>query len=193
MPEAPCAHSWEMTRVVPGFVVTEKCHKCGKLSNYFSTEKKPPMDEYREGDHFWCVMDSVQTIRFDLRCTLCGTEVPFHDLLGIGMCTGCDEACEAGRLQAKLEAERTWVYVTFGFLPVAEQTALTAEQVAILEDYFNQRRRSKTSRIRIVPDRMVKDLLTCRPAMVHDAEMLSLTPPGPAKTPAETREPGETR
>ena len=72
MQEEKCAHTCEMVNVDYGFVITEKCYNCDKISTYFSLESRPPLEEYREGDHFWNVMESAQSFRFDLKCTKCG-------------------------------------------------------------------------------------------------------------------------
>jgi hypothetical protein len=77
----------------------------------------------------------------------------------------------------ELEAERTWVYVAFGFLPIDEKKQLSKEKITILEDYFNQRRKSSTSRIKIVSHDMVKSYDTCYAEVIRDLDLLSLTPP----------------
>ena len=177
MPAEKCAHTWEMINVAFGFVITEKCYNCDKISTYFAFESRPPLEEYREGEHFWNVMESAQSFRFDLRCSKCETIVKFDELMGLMMCTGCDENCEADSLRKILEAERTWVYVAFGFLPVEERKQLIPEKIKILEDYFNQRRKSKTSRIKIVSQDLVRNIATCYGEVIKDVHMLSLTAP----------------
>jgi hypothetical protein len=97
--------------------------------------------------------------------------------MGLMMCTGCMEDCEVNRLMSKLETQRTWVYVAFGFLPVQERKQLSPEKIAILEEYFNQRRKSSTSRIKIVSHEMVKSYTTCYAEVIRDLDLLSLTPP----------------
>lgn len=172
-----CSHAWQMVNVVYGQIITEKCFHCEKLSTYFTTEMKPPLEEYREGEHFWNVMETAQSFRFDLKCSKCGLLVPYGDLMGLMLCSGCDETCEVDIDRKKLEAERAWVYVAFGFLPVAERRQLSQEKIVILEDYFNQRRKSVTSRIKIVSHEKVKNFATCYAEVIKDVELLSLTPP----------------
>lgn len=173
-----CSHSWEMVNVVYGHIITEKCFHCDKLASYFNAETKPSLEEYREGEHFWNVMETAQSFRFDLKCTQCNLLIPFGELMGLMMCNGCDEDCEADKLRKKLEPQRTWIYVAFGFLPVKERKQPPGEKISILEDYFNQRRKSKTSRIKIVSHEMVKNFATCYAEVIRDVELLSLTPPG---------------
>ena len=77
----------------------------------------------------------------------------------------------------KLEPERTWVYVAFGFLPIDENKQLSKKQLATLEAYFNQRRKSSKSRIKIVSHEMLKDYAVCYAEVIRDLDLLSLTPP----------------
>lgn len=177
MQKEKCPHAWEMVNVVYGNIITEKCFHCDKVATYFSAETRPSLEEYREGDHFWNVMETAQSFRFDLKCGQCGLLVPFPELMGLMLCNGCDEQCEVDILRRKWEPERTWVYVAFGFLPAAERKQLSKEKIAYLEDYFNRRRKTKTSRIKIVSSELVKDFATCYAEVIKDVELLSLTPP----------------
>ena len=176
-PEEECRHLWEMVGIQYGFVTTERCFHCDKVVTYFSSEHKPPLEEYREGEHFWNVMETAQSIRFDLKCTQCGTVVDLKELMGLMMCTGCDEKCEIDALMKKLAPERTWIYVAFGFLPMDERKQLSKEKISILEDYFNQRRKSSRSRVKIVDHAMVRSYATCYAEVIRDLDLLSLTPP----------------
>jgi hypothetical protein len=173
-----CSHSWQMVNVEYGFIITEQCSDDKKIVTYFSPDG-PPLEEYRDGEHFWNVMETAQSIRFDLQCTRCKKIEKFNDLMGLMMCTGCSEDCEAYRLMKKLEPERTWVYVAFGFLPIDERKQLSKEQLAVLEDYFNQRRKSSLSksRIKIVGHELVKSYAACLAEVIRDIYLLSLTPP----------------
>lgn len=177
MQKEKCAHTWQMVNVTPCFIITEKCYHCGKISTYFSTGHNPPMEEYREGEHYWNFMESAQSIHFDLKCTKCNMLVKFDELLGVKMCTGCDENCEANTLLKKLEPERTWVYIAFGCLPVNEKKQLSKEKISILEEYFNQRRKSSKSRIKVISHEIVSNIEDCYAEVIKDVDMLSLTLP----------------
>ena len=169
-----CQHQWTMINVQNGFIITENCFRCHKTSTYFSYEDKPPLEEYREGEHFWNVMQSAQTIRYDLACIKCDAVVPFGELLGLMMCTGCDENCKVDQLRRTLEKDRTWVYVAFGFLPVEEVLQLSDYKISVLEEYFNQRRKSSTSKIRIVSSELISDIKNCYADIIKDVGMLDL-------------------
>ncbi|MFH1297617.1 MAG: hypothetical protein ABIJ04_10130 [Bacteroidota bacterium] len=177
MKEETCSHIWEMINIQNGYIVTENCFRCRKTSTYFSIGEWPPLEEYREGEHFWNIMEVAQSIRFDLKCKVCGELVHFNELAGLMMCTGCDEKCQVDTLMKELEKSRTWVYVAFGFFPVDERKQLNKEKISILEQYFNQRRKSSTSRIKIVSSEMIDDIARCFAEMIKDVGMLSLSPP----------------
>jgi hypothetical protein len=177
MADKNCEHTWEMVNIKPGFIISEKCHHCGRISTYFSYDKSPPLEEYREGTHFWNVMESAQSNRYDLKCTKCGELVMLDELLGLMMCTSCDSLCDAGKLMKELEPERTWVYVAFGYLPAHEKKQLSPVQIQHLEEYFNQLRKSSKSRIKIVSSSKVRDISMCFGQIIRDIDMLSLQVP----------------
>jgi hypothetical protein len=176
MQNKECSHSWEMVNKKYGFINTEKCFDCGKISTYYS-KSRPPLEEYRDKDHFWNVVESAQTVRFDLQCTACKELVEFKNLMGLMMCTGCEKDCEVDILMKELEPQRIWVYVAFGFLPVDERTQVSQEQINILQDYFNQRRKSDRSSIKFVSNALIKDYSVCYAEIIRDVDLLSLTPP----------------
>ncbi len=173
-----CAHQWEMTNIRFGFVVFERCYHCNSLRTFFSTEDAPLIwDKYREGDCFWSRVENAQTFKFDLKCVKCHHLETFEDLMGFLHCTGCLPDCEVEILQKKYEAERTWVLVAFGFLPEAKTNPMPAYKLDILSDYFNQRRDTSRSKIKIVAFNLIDDLSRCKGDMIHDIGMLSEEPP----------------
>ncbi len=176
MPE--CQHQWEMTNIQFGFVVFEKCFHCNQLRTYFSAEHTSLLgDKYREGDHYWSRVENAQSFRFDLQCTQCNRLEKFDDLMGLLHCTGCLPDCEIEALRKKYEAERTWILVAFGFLPRAKTEPIPPDKLDALTDYFNQRRDTSRSRIKIVPFNLIGDLSRCKGDFVHDVGMLSTEPP----------------
>lgn len=177
MQEESCAHNWEMINIQPGYIITEKCFHCAKISTYFTFEDKPPLEEYRDGEHFWNIVENAQSIRFDLMCNKCGTLVEYEGLSGLMMCTGCDKNCKVDKLMNELAKDRIWVYVAFGFFPTDERDQPGEEKISILEDYFNQRRKSSFSKIKIVSNEMIDNISTCYAEVIKDVGMLSLTPP----------------
>ena len=176
MEETNCTHSWTIVHVQTGFIITENCSQCNKTSTYFCTEDNPPLEEHREGDHFWNVMETAQSIQFDLECGRCHTIVTFKELAGLMLCTGCDEKCKIEQTRKNLEKDHIWIYVACGFLPIGEVKPLNHEKIAILEDYFNQRRKSSKSKIKIISYKMVGNLKNCYGEIIKDVGMLNLKP-----------------
>jgi hypothetical protein len=169
-----CDHRWQMINVQPGFVVFEKCYHCNRTRTYFSTEDTPPIwDKYREGDCFWNRVQTSQSIRFDLKCKKCGHSENFEEIMGFLYCTGCIPDCEVEVLQRKMEDERTWILVAFGFLPEDRSRPVPMYKLDILSDYFNQRRDTSRSKIKIVSFSMIEDISRCKGELIHDVGLLS--------------------
>lgn len=173
-----CQHVWEMTNIKFGFIVFEKCFHCDDLRTYFSMEDNPILgDRYREGDHHWTRMENAQSFIFDLKCTKCAQLEKFDDFMGLMHCTGCLPDCELDILRKKYEAERTWIMVAFGFLPEAKTKPIPSYKLELLTDYFNQRRDTLRSKIKVLPFNLIKDLPRCRGDFIVDVGMLSQEPP----------------
>ena len=171
-----------MANVRFGFMVFEKCTHCNSLRTYFSLEDLAILgDKYREGRHFWSRVENAQTFQFDLVCRKCGTIEKFDDLMGLLHCTGCLADCPVELLQRELEPVRTWVMVAFGFLQAEGKAPLPGHKLELLTDYFNQKRDTKRSRIKLVSFDMIADLSCCRGDFIHDVGMLSLVVPEPRK------------
>ena len=177
MNTSKCAHEWEMVNAQPGFIVTETCHKCDLVTTYFSMEENPPLEEYRDGEHFWNVMASSQSVRFDLKCKLCDTLVSYDELSSLMLCTGCKKDCKVFSLLERSPGHSVWVYVAFGFKPYKEKQQLSKEKLRILEDYFNAKRRSAKSSIKIVSHEMIDDQDSCLGGFIMDEFLLSLEAP----------------
>ena len=99
----------------------------------------------------------------------------FSGFASLGGFAGCDETCEIEVMMRELESERTWIYIAYGYLPLDEKKQLSPEKIAILEAYFNQRRTSSSSRIKIVSHGGIKNIATCYAEIIRDMDMLSLT------------------
>jgi hypothetical protein len=175
---ADCEHRWDMTDKRFGFVVFEKCYHCSGIRTFFSTEEAPVLwDKYREGDCFWNRVEVAQSFQYNLKCVKCGLVEKFDDLMGLLFCTSCMEDCEVERLQKKYEKEKTWVVVAFGHFPEITRNPIPPRKLDILTDYFNQRRDTTRSRIKVLSFDLVKDLPRCKGVFVHDVGMLSENPP----------------
>lgn len=176
MQNPSCKHQWEMVNIRPGYILTETCHKCQLVSSYFSFEDYPPFEEYKDGEHFWNVMDSAQSVSFDLICKECNTLVSFNELSSLMLCTGCREDCRVNDLLLEYSSQNTALYVAFGFKPVNEKKQLSTDQIQVLEDYYNQIRKSSGTSIKIVPSDIINDMDLCEGEHIMDRYLLSLTP-----------------
>jgi hypothetical protein len=176
---AQCSHIWEMNNLRRGFAVFEKCAHCQKVRTYFSDIDT--WDEYREGDCTWSIVENSQTIHFDLHCSRCGAVEQFSDLLGLMSCTSCMEDCEVERIRKKFETERTWILVAFGNVTAGPSHAFPQPKLDILSQYFNQRRDTSRSRIRIVSSDLIPSVPLFEGDFLLDFGTLSLEPPSPRK------------
>ena len=174
-----CQHQWKMTNIQYGFMVYEKCSHCNKLRTYFSDVST--WDEYREGDCTWSIVENAQTFIFDLICTKCNHIEKFNDLMGLLYCTGCLSDCKVNILQKELATQKTWLLVAFGFLPEALENPIPQKKLDILTEYFNQRRDTSRSKIKIVSFNLIDDISLCKGEFIYDVGMLSLEPPGERK------------
>ena len=177
---AECLHQWKITNIQFGFTVFEKCSHCRVVRSYYS--RQDTWDEYLENEHHWSIVENAQTFRFDLQCTQCEGYVAYDDLLGLMYCTSCLEDCEVEIQRKKYEAERTFILVGFGCLPESMSKPIPSTKLQILSDYFNQRRDTSRSTVKIIPNSLIKDISLCRGEFIHDVGMLSLEPPGERKS-----------
>lgn len=125
-----CIHSWELVDLASGLIVMKKCFHCDKVSSCFIFENKPPKDSSREGNHFWNFMGADPAIHFNLKCTKCGILVKMSELVGITICTGCDETCDVNILKQGLEPEDARIYIALGARPIDERKQIPQEKFA---------------------------------------------------------------
>jgi hypothetical protein len=92
------------------------------------------------------------------------------------------EDCEIDSLRRKFEKERTMIIVAFGFLPEAIENPIPQQKLDILTDYFNQRRDTSRSKIKVLPFNLIKNLPRCKGDFLHDVDMLSKEPPKKRKS-----------
>jgi hypothetical protein len=169
-----CEHHWSMTDIRSGYLVAEGCYHCGARSSFFSTEPVAPIDEYREGPHFWEYRGSAQAVTFNLVCDKCGEKVDLSDMTGLMLSTCDDLQCEVGRLAHEL-GKRTSIYVALCADTSHESgTCVSDAGVAALAEYFNQRLRSGRRKIVVVPCRMCSNLDCCRGIVLADTGLTDL-------------------
>lgn len=170
-----CKHFWEMTNIEFGHVLFERCSHCDTVRSHFSVDNIFG-DEYREGDCSFSDVKSVQSFRFDLKCKTCDTLVNYRSFSGLLHCTGCLDDCPVEILQKECAAKKIWLLVAFGFLPVDKEKPFPPHLLNILTDYFNQRRDTSRSSIKIVSFEMIENFSICKGDFLYDRGMLSLEP-----------------
>ena len=172
MTQAECLHVWEMVNVANGLVVMKKCFHCARVSTCFTYHGNPPLASSHEGEHFWNVLESQPSFHFDLKCAKCGALVKLDKLVGLMVCTGCDETCEVDVLKRKLEPEHARPCVVLGPRPIDLRRQLAREKISILQDYFNQQCESLGCRIELVSHELVKNIGKCYAELIKDAQTL---------------------
>jgi hypothetical protein len=169
MREQKCSHIWEMVNVASGLVVMKKCFHCGKVSTCFCFHDKLPLEPSHEGKHFWNFMEGDPAFHFDLKCTNCETLVQLRGLVGLMICTGCDQRCDVDVLRRQLEPEGTQVCIALGCRPIDERKQLDEDRIAILQDYLDQQSKSK---LKVVPHKMVRSIDNCYAEVIKDVDSL---------------------
>jgi hypothetical protein len=129
----------------------------------------PPVEPCHEEDHFWNFMESDEAFHFNLKCSSCDAVVHLDELVGLMMCTGCDETCPVDELRRELEPQRTLICIALGCRPIEERKQLGEDKFAALEEYFSQ---PDNAGIKVVPHKMVKRIARCRAEVVRNVEML---------------------
>ncbi len=163
-----CSHSWDMANVVSGLIIMKKCYRCGKVSSCFSLDKDPPLESCHEEPHYWNFMEAIPALHFDLKCSKCGTEIKLDEMVGLMVCTGCDDKCEVNLLTEKLKAENTQVFIALEPRPIDERKQLAPEKFAAVEQYFENKSSILKRHIKIVPQEMVRNIATCDANAVSD-------------------------
>lgn len=171
-----CEHNWEMENVARGLIVMKKCYHCGKISSCFCYHDKQPVEPCYEEGHFWNFMEGDPTFHFDLKCSKCDTLVRYDKIVGLMICTGCDERCRVDELKRKLEPAGVVVVIALGPRPVDERGSLGDDKIGILQDYFDQKSDFLKNKVRVVHHRMVKDLDRCYARVVQRQEEFFVSP-----------------
>jgi hypothetical protein len=172
MQKKKCPHVWEMVNVAHGMIVMKKCFHCGKVSTCLCFHDEPPLETCHEGRHFWNFVEDDPAFHFDLKCTKCDSLVTFEELVGLMICTGCNEKCQVDILRRKLEHEPAEACIAIGRRPIDERKQLTEQKINILQDYFDQKRQSLKSKIRVVPHEMVRHIDNCYAQVIKTPDEL---------------------
>lgn len=168
-------HHWSMHNVRNGYLVVEGCFVCRGRLSFFSQEPVPPIDDYREGDHFWSYMGSYQAMKFDLKCDDCGEIVELPEVNALMLCTKCNPDCEAGKLYSSQPGKKPWVY-----LAICPNTShpngkcVPENGIKALNEYFNQGLDDPDKKIIVAPCIKRKSVDTCQGIYLADVGLTEL-------------------
>ena len=170
----PHVHRWYMTAIRAGYIVTESCHECGARSSFFTTESVPPVDEYREGRHYWIYQGNFQAVKFRLQCDGCSKHVDLEDMVALMLSTCDDQECAVGRL-VRDRGEGSWVYVALcKSSSHASGKCVSAESIEALDQYFNQDNEASGKRVTVVPCSTCSNTDTCRGIVIADTGLTEI-------------------
>ena len=176
-PEAPdaCRHRWAVTRLRSGYLVVEGCFQCRHRISFFSEEPVPPIDDYREGEHFWTHLGSFQASKFDLVCEKCGQLVLLNDVMAVMLCLRCDPGCGVYQAAADGPEEKTWVYVALcADTTHLSGTCVSEEGLQALNAYFNEDLHDPGKKIIVVPCRRRRSVDACQGIVLADVGLTEL-------------------
>ena len=169
-----CSHKWSMVNIRNGYLVVEGCYKCKARASFFSTEPRPPVDDYQDGEHFWTYLGSFQAVKFDLACDSCREVVDLNDMMGLMLSTCRNPECEVARITAQA-GKGTWVYVAL----CADSTHASGKCVSdagvqALTEYFNGNIKDPEKEVIVVPCVKCKSIDTCQGIVIADTGLTDI-------------------
>jgi len=173
--KAACNHKWSMSNVRGGYLVIEGCFHCGNKISFFSAEPVPPIDEYREGDHFWSHMGNFQASKFDLKCDKCQKNVPLKEVMALMLCMRCNPECGVFKAGSQEKGQKSWVYVALcANTSHASGKCIATEGIRVLNEYFNFGLQDRSKKIVVVPCELRKSVDTCQGIVLADVGLTEL-------------------
>ena len=170
-----CHHHWAMANIRTGYLVVEGCWHCMQRKSHFSEEPVPPLDDYREGDHFWSYLGSFQASKFDLKCEQCSKKVSLKDVMALMLCMRCDPRCAVYKVGSKEQSSKTWVYAALcADTSHISRKCITAPGIKALNRYFNYRIRNQQKKIIVVPCRLRRNVNTCEGIVLADVGLTEI-------------------
>jgi hypothetical protein len=144
---------YQLAQIEPGFVVVERATPSNRSRCYFCAEATPPLEEYREGDDEWHVKEAAQSFRFSVLDTVTAEVKHFHELLGLlyYACLGSDSPLYRIGEVALSVGISIYIAITYES-PTGTPLEIPAEKLEWLNRAFNDRIRSPSKKILILPD-----------------------------------------
>ena len=169
----PCTHEWSMCNVRHGYLVEESCFECGGRHSFFSAEPVPPIEEYREGRHFWAYRDSFQSVKFDLKCRACGRIVNLNDVNGLMLSECTDHDCQVGALVRQSPDSLIYVAVCPNTTHSAGK-CVSSEGIEALNQYFQARLAPVGRKVAVVPCNLCNSFDKCRGTSIADVGLTDI-------------------
>lgn len=171
---SPHSHRWQMANMRPGYLVLEGCFECGARTSFFTPEPVRPIDEYREGQHFWIYQGSFQAVKFHLECPACGKRVDLDDMTALMLSTCRDAGCAVAQLNAR-QGEGSTVYVALcADSGHASGHCVSADGIDALNEYFNQEIEDPGRKVTVVPCKLCNNVDTCAGIIIADAGLTEI-------------------
>jgi len=175
MNQTVCDHRWSICNERGGYLIVEGCYHCRNRISFFSEEPVPPIDDYREGEHFWRHLGSFQASKFDLKCDKCSTVVALDDVMALMLCMNCDNECGVFKVAKEEENLKKWVYVALCADTSHDSGACVSEEgIQALNEYFNQGVDDSSRKIVVVPCRLRVSPDTCQGVVLADVGLTDL-------------------
>ncbi len=164
-----------MTNVRGGYLVVEGCFHCGHKISFFSKEPVPPIDEYREGDHFWSHMGNFQASQFDLKCEKCSRLIPLKEVMATMLCMRCNPECGVYKAGSSEKGRKIWVYVALcADTSHDSEKCVSQEGIRALNEYFNVGLQDPLKKIIVVPCELRRTVDTCQGIVIADVGLTEL-------------------
>jgi len=144
---------YQMVNVRPGHVIMEHDMLSRAVRSYFSDEPIPPVEEYREGKHIWHYAGMAQSFQFDVKDNQTGETVACREILGLLYYGCCKEDSVIRRIGELAHENRISVYIAITYEGAdGRETVLAPEKLRVLNAMFNERLRTPSKKILILPD-----------------------------------------
>lgn len=175
MGKIDCDHRWVMINQRNGYLVVEGCFHCGNRISFFSAEPVPPIDKYRENDHFWTYFGSFQASKFDLKCEKCSKEISLDEVASLMCCMNCNPSCDIYKTALNEKEKKVWVYVALCTdSSHTTKRCVSEEGIQALNKYFNDNIQDSSKKIIVLPCNLRKSVDTCQGIILVDVGLTEL-------------------
>lgn len=147
------APRYEMINIRQGYIVVEHEIFSHTMRSYFSTESAVPKEEYREGNKVWKYSGMAQSFRFEIKDRESGEITPFNELLGLMYFDNCKPESEIYKIGDLAHNNKIFIYIAITYeADDGSKLNIPLEKLRILNAYFNERLRTSSKKILILPD-----------------------------------------